>query len=380
MDFDLTAAQRMRREAIAEGVRTLSPGRLRAGPDDHFDRADWAKAAELGLTGLCLPVSHGGGGLGALDTALCLEAFGEHCPDTGLAFGVAAHLLACGVPVAAFATPETRDQLLLGMADGTLIAANAMTEAAAGSDVGRLDTTATVDGEAYVLDGVKTFASNAPLADVLVSYATTDRRAGFLGISAFAVPCELPGVAVGDPLPKMGLWGCPAGEVRFDACAVPERYRLGEEGQGSAVFQHSMRWERSCLPALYLGLLARQLQQCTEHAGVRRQFGREIGKYQAVSHRVARMRLRLEGARLLLYRACWLLDHERHDETSIALSKTAVSEAAVANSLDAVQIFGGAGYLCGGGIEAQLRDSIPATLFSGTTEIQSELIAREAGL
>lgn len=380
MDFDLTAAQRKRCEEITGGVRERLPGGRRAGRDAHFTRAEWQAAAGLGLTGLCVPAEYGGAGLGALDTALCLEAFGAACADAGLVFAVAAHLLACTVPVRDFADAAVRAELLPGLAGGRLIAANAMTEAGAGSDLSRLAVTARRDGGDYVLDGVKSFASNAPVADVLVTYAVTDPSAGFLGVSGFAFPRALPGVTVSAPFEKMGLCGCPAGTVTFERCRVPARYRLGGEGQGGMVFQHSMVWERACLFALYLGVMARQLGQCVAHARSRRQFDRPIGGFQAVSHRIAEMRRRLESARLLLYRACWLLDEGRDHLGAVAVAKVATSEAAVANSLDAIQIFGGAGYLRPAGIEEQLRDCVPATIFSGTTEIQREIIAREAGL
>lgn len=351
---------------------------------EHLTRQEWQAAADLGLAGLCLPADDGGQGLGALDTALCLEAFGRSCEDTGLVFALCAHLLACAVPVRDFADERVRGRLVSGLASGGLIAANAMTEDEAGSDVGHLATTARpVDG-GYVLHGEKSFVSNAPVADLIVTYAVTGPAAGFLGISAFAVPRELDGVRVGPAFSKMGLSSCPAARVEFEHCFVPEEYRLGPEGSGAAVFQHSMAWERSCLFAAYLGLMDRQLGQCVEHARRRRQFGHPIGGFQAVSHRIATMKQRLEGARLLLYRACWLLDQPPDrwpdDTSAAALAKVAVSEAAVANGLDAVRIFGGAGYLSPTGIEQQLRDSVPAVIFSGTTDIQRELIAREAGL
>ena len=380
MDFDVTPEQQKRIDALRTAVRFRLPGVARNSPDAHYSRDEWSAAAALGLTGLCLPATAGGGGLGALDVALCLEAFGDACTDTGLVFGVAAHLLACAVPIRDFACRSVLDELLPGLADGTLIGANAMTEPEAGSDVGALTTTATpVDG-GYVLVGVKSFASNAPVADVFVTYAVTDPTAGFLGISAFAVPRGLPGLEVGGPMPKMGLWGCPASSVEFTGCRVPARYRLGEEGQGSMIFQHSMGWERACLFGLYLGVLARQLRQCVEHARTRRQFGRAIGGFQAVSHRIADMRVRLEAARLLVHRACWLLDAGRDHRAAAAVSKVAVAEAAIANGLDAVRVFGGAGYLAEGGVEAQLRDAVPAAIFSGTAEMQKEILTREMGL
>ena len=378
MDFDLSDVQRKRYDEVLVGVRaqrSAVPGGAGRPP---FSRVEWSAAAALGLVGLCLPPEYGGGGLGALDTALCLEAFTEGGADAGLAFAVGAHLLACAVPVRDFGTGPVRGELLEGMASGDMIAANAMTEDAAGSDIATLATTVVRDGPVYVLDGVKSFVSNAPAADVFVVYATSDPDGGFLGQTAFAVPRDLPGIKVGEPFAKMGLDACPAGRVEFAGCRVPARYRLGAEGQGSAIFQHSMTWERSCLFAIYLGQMRRQLRSCLAHARQRRQFGRPIIGFQAVSHRIATMTQRLESARLLLYRACWLLDEGRPDPAATAVSKLAVSEATLANSLDAIQIFGGAGYLVDNGIEAQLRDSVPSVIFSGTNDIQREIIVSRA--
>lgn len=380
MNFDLTPLQDKRTEQILSAVRQRLPSQPRAVPGTQASRDDWRAAASIGLTGLCLPAEFGGEGLGALDTALCLAAFGRACTDTGLVFGVAAHLLACAVPVRDYAQEAARARFLPGMVSGDLIAANAITEDGAGSDTSGMTAAAVRDGDCYVLDGEKSFASNAPVADLFVTYARTDRSAGFLGTTGFVVPRELPGVEVSPPLEKMGLNGCLAGRVRFSGCRVPVTYRLGGEGQGGLIFQRSMGWERGCLFAIYLGLMERQLEMSVDHARRRRQFGRKIGDFQAISHRIAVMAQRLDSARLLLYRACWLMDEGRAHGTEISMSKVAVSEAAVANSLDAVQIFGGAGYLTATGIEQQLRDSVPSTIFSGTTEIHRELIARGVGL
>src|SRR5947209_12779861 len=162
MEFDLSASQRARCEALHEAVAGQL-GDRRPDPDPQTARAGWKTAAALGLTGLCIPAEFGGGGLGALDTALCLEVFGRACPDTGLAFAVSAHLLACAVPIRDFASPEVRARLLTGLASGDLIAANAMTEDEAGSDVGNLRMTGRpVEGGGFVLTGEKSFASNAP--------------------------------------------------------------------------------------------------------------------------------------------------------------------------------------------------------------------------
>jgi L-prolyl-[peptidyl-carrier protein] dehydrogenase len=369
MDFDLTPEQLKRADHIraAAGTPLFAPTGRMAGRDA------WRAAGQLGLTGLCLPREHGGGGLGALDTALALEAFCDGSADTGLAFGIAAHLLACARVLAEYAP----GLLTTDIGTGRTVAGNAMTEDEAGSDVGRLATTAVADGDSYVLTGVKSFVSNAPLADVFITYAVTAPEAGFLGTSAFAVARDLPGVRIGEPLVKMGLEGCGAARVEFAGCRVPRDHRLGAEGAGGQIFQRSMAWERACLPAIYLGAMGAQLRRCVVHARQRRQFGRSIADFQAVSHRLATMRQRLESSRLLLYRACWCVDQDHPDATEAgAIANVAVAEAAVANGLDAVRLFGARGYLAADGIERQLRDAVPMHIFSGTTDVQREIIAK----
>jgi clorobiocin biosynthesis protein CloN3 len=182
----------------------------------------------------------------------------------------------------------------------------------------------------YVLDGVKSFVSNAPAADVFVVYATSDPTAASWARPPFAVPRDLPGITVSEPFAKMGLDACPAGRVEFAGCRVPARYRLGRRRSGQRDLPALDDLERSCLFAIYLGQMRRQLRSCLAHAKQRRQFGRPIIGFQAVSHRIATMTQRLESARLLLYRACWLLDEGRPDPAATAVSKLAVSEATLA--------------------------------------------------
>ncbi|MDQ2957169.1 MAG: acyl-CoA dehydrogenase family protein [Actinomycetota bacterium] len=375
MSFELTAEQRSRMAELRKRVAASFPHTA-----DGRDRAHWRTAGELGLLGLCLPPEYGGGGLGALDTAVALEAFGAGCADTGFAFAVCAHLLACAVPIALFGSEQTRKEFLDDLITGSAIAANAMTEPEAGSDSSALVARAEPTESGFRLSGEKSFASNAPVSDVLVTYAITDPRAGFLGVSAFAVPTRLAGVRLSEPFTKMGLSSCAAGSVSFDSVELADSYLLGEPGQGAAIFQHSMLWERSCLFAIYLGMMTRQLEATIAQVRERKQFGQRLSEYQAVSHRVVGMVQRLDSARLMLYRACSLIDAGQPAERAVAQSKLAVSEAAVANSIDAVQLFGGRGYLHDYGVEQQLRDSVPATLFSGTSEIQRELIAQGVGL
>ncbi|MGI5459262.1 acyl-CoA dehydrogenase family protein [Streptomyces sp. CA-249302] len=368
-------------QARYEDVLTATRAAFLAPPGGGFySRKDWLLLGEIGLLGACLPEEYGGQGLGALDTARVVEAVGRGCADTGLVFGAAAHTFACAVPIAEFGTPEVRRRLLPELAAGRLIAGNAMTEPEAGSDSSRLSTTATpVDG-GYLLNGTKSFVSNGPAADVYVTYGTVNPKAGFLGLTGFVVDRAAEGVVVGQPYEKMGMHSCPAGAVTFEDCFVPEEQVLGGAGAGAAIFQHSMGWERACLFALYLGLLDRLLEQCVTHARERRQFGRRIGEFQSVSNRIADIKLRLESARLLLYRACWSMDRGEPSVLEIALSKLAVSEGVLASAADAVRVFGGRGYLREDGIEAALRDAVPSTIFSGTSDIQRQLIVKEIGL
>ena len=379
MDFGWPAAVAERYDRLLYAVRAAFGDSTRPA-DQFYTRDDWSRLGELGILGLSVPAAYGGGGLGALETSRMLEAFGRGCPDTGLVFGASAHLFACAMPIAEFASERIRKRVLPGMCDGQLIAGNAITEADAGSDVSRLTVTATAVPGGYQLNGTKSFVSNGPASDVFVTYATTDPNAGHLGITGFVVERETRGVEVGEPFEKMGLLSCPAGPVRFDDCFVPDDHVLGVPGQGGSIFQFSMGWERTCLFAGYLGLLDRLVERCVGYARTRRQFGRRIGEFQAVADRIVNMKLRLDSARLLMYRACWAMDNGGGSALDVALAKLAISEGAVASALDAVQVFGGRGYLRADGIEAVLRDTVPSTIFSGTSDIQRVLVAREMGL
>ncbi|WP_406472022.1 acyl-CoA dehydrogenase family protein [Streptomyces sp. NBC_01615] len=379
MEFGWNEGQQARYDEVLDATRDAFPAAPGAG-HGFYTRKDWLRLAEIGMLGSCLPKEYGGQGLGALDTARVVEAVGRGCADTGLVFGAAAHTFACAVPLARFGGDAVRRRLLPELAAGRLIAGNAMTEPEAGSDSSRLGMTATPTDGGFVLNGTKSFVSNGPAADVYVTYATVNPKMGFLGVTGLVVDRDTPGVVVGKPYEKMGLHSCPAGPVTFEDCFVPEEQVLGGVGAGAAIFQHSMGWERACLFALYLGLLDRLLEQCVAHARERRQFGRRIGEFQSVANRIADMKLRLESARLLLYRACWSMDQGDASVLEIALSKLAVSEGVLASAADAVRVFGGRGYLREDGIEAALRDAVPSTIFSGTSDIQRQLIVKEIGL
>ena len=374
MSYDWTPEMRDRYDELIRAARERS-----VPATTHYTREEWRWCAGLGLLGLSVPESHGGSGLDALCTASAMEAFGYGYADMGLVFAAAAHLFACAMPIAEHGTAETRQQVLPRLCDGRWIAGNAATEDEAGSDLTSLTTKAVRTADGYRISGEKSFVSNGPVADVFVVYATTDPALGFLGVSAFVVERDRPGVTVGPPMAKTALSRCPAGRLYLSDTPVPVSARLGAEGQGAAIFQSSMRWERSCLFAGYIGLMDRLVERCVAHARERRQFGVPIGSFQAVRHRIADMKLRVEAARLLLYRAC-----ARQDAPDAllgaALAKTAVSEAAVRTALDATQVFGAAAFTGGSYEEHALLSALPSTVFSGTSEMQREIIAKELGL
>jgi alkylation response protein AidB-like acyl-CoA dehydrogenase len=381
MDFQLTDEQIARNDHIRRfAAEVLSSGAKERIREARFERRKWDAAAEMGLAGLPVDPDWGGLGFGALDTMLTVESLGRDCVDMGLVFSLCAHMFACVVPVWRHASLEIREKWLRDMAKGRLIASNAITEPGSGSDVFAMRTTAERDGDHYVLNGCKCFITNAPVADLFVAYAKTDPKQAFFGISCFVIPLGAPGLTVRPEGRKSGLPTSPWGTVYFDDCTVPAANRVGAEGAGAAIFHDSMIWERGCLFAAYVGAMERVLAQCIEHARDRRQFGKPIGHNQGVSNRLIDMKLRLEAARLLLYRAGWLHDHGQPYEEANALSKLWISESAVQAGLDAVQMFGASGIIAENGLDRLLLDSLPSRVFSGSSDIQREILARHMGL
>ncbi|MGE3841304.1 MAG: acyl-CoA dehydrogenase family protein, partial [Vicinamibacterales bacterium] len=257
---------------------------------------------------------------------------------------------------------------------------NGASEPEAGSDIFSMRTRAVREGDHYVLTGTKTFVTNAQVADLVVAYATVDPKLGATGITAFIVERGTAGMTVGRPLNKMGLRTSPMAELVFDGCRVPVANRLGREGRGVQVFECSMEWERGCILATCLGVMRRQLETCIAHVRARKQFGRSIGKFQSVANRIVDMKVRLDTCRPLVYRVGSLKDQNRPARMEAAMAKLYVSECFVRSSQDAVQIFGGYGYMTEQEVERDLRDSIGSTIYSGTNDIQRNIIASSLGL
>jgi alkylation response protein AidB-like acyl-CoA dehydrogenase len=257
-----------------------------------------------------------------------------------------------------------------------------MSEPDSGSDAFALRTTAERRGDQYILNGTKTFVSNGPAADLFLIFATQDRAKGFLGLTGFLVERTTPGLKVSKEIDKMGLRTSPMAEVIMEDCAIPVENRIGREGRGGAVFNDSMEWERGCILASYLGSMERQLETCVRYAQERKQFGQAIGHFQSVANMMVDMKVRMETARLILYKAAWAKEHGTASQAGeiAAIAKLYLSDAWVKSCLDAVQVHGGYGFTTEYEVERDLRDSIGSRLYSGTSEVQRNLIARHLGL
>jgi L-prolyl-PCP dehydrogenase len=381
VEFELTEDQRAFRNSVVEfAQRELNEDVLERDRAGAFSRSAWKKCADLGLLGLPVPEEYGGVGADTTTTIAALEALGYGCVDNGLIFSLNAQMWACETPIVRFGTEEQKRRYLPGLCDGSLIAAHGMTEPGSGSDAFAMGTTARRTAGGYVLDGTKTFATNAPESDLFLLFAVTDPNLGFAGISAFLVEKGTPGLTVGKPISKMGLRTSPMSEIFLEGCTVSESTLLGKLGGGSVVFNASMTWERSCILASTVGTMERLLERSIAYAQERRQFGQPIAGFQAVAHRLVDMKLRLETARLLVYRLAWLLDNGRPATLDSALTKLYLSDCYVKTAMDALQVQGGYGYMTESELERDVRDSIGSRLYSGTSEIQYNIAAQSMGL
>ena len=348
MDFTWSDEQIELFDAVEKFARKeLNDNLIENNRDCVFNRDGWKKCAEFGIQGMCVPEDQGGLGLDPITTVGVLERLGYACRDNGLLFSLNAHMWTVVMPLISFGSEEQKEKYLPGLIDGSLIGANATSEPGAGSDAYSLRASAEKSGDRYVLSGGKTWVTNGPVADVSVVYATVDRSKGAQGVTAFFVEKGTPGLTVGDELEKMGLRTSPMSELFFDDCKIPEANRLGGEGAGTNLFTHAMIWERGCILANAVGSMQRLMEGCIEYANQRKQFGQEIGKFQAVSHKIVDMKLRLESARMLLYSSAWQRTKGKSAFLESAMTKRYLSNAWVRTCEAAIQIHGASGYMVG---------------------------------
>ncbi|MGW3960834.1 acyl-CoA dehydrogenase family protein [Amycolatopsis sp. NPDC005003] len=382
MDFALTDEQVTLRTAVLRFAREqLGEKAAEHDRDETFDRDGWQACAGFGVLGWPVPAEYGGSGFDPLTTIIACEALAYGCRDNGLVFAVDNHLWACVIYLLRHGSDEQKAAFLPRLADGSMIGAHALTEPGTGSDVLSVATRAEREGDHYVLTGTKVFISNGPCADLYVVFARTGRSpGGQRDLSAFLVPRDTPGLEVRRVISKAGLRGTPMGEIRFDGCVVPPGNLLGAEGTGYHVFTSTIEWERGFMAASQVGRAQRILDTCVAWAGERTQFGRPIGSYQAVSHRLADMQVRIELARLLLHKIGWLKQQGRLALLESAMLKLFTSESLLETALDAVRVHGARGYVGDLPVERELRDALGCVLFGGTSDIQRNVIAGLLGV
>jgi hypothetical protein len=381
MDFSWSDDQlKLKESAIKFATKELNSDLIQRDKNAAFSRELWKKCADFGIQSMPFPQEYGGINADILTTLLVMEALGYSCKDSGLIFGINAQMWSVQMPILGFGSEDQKSKYLPKLCSGEWIGAHGMTEPDSGSDAFALRTNAKLNDGYYILNGTKTFVTNAPDADVFIAFATVNKKLGFMGVTGFIIERDFPGFHVGKATDKMGLKTTQMAELVFEDCKVPIENRLGKEGSGAAVFNDSMEWERSCILASYIGGMERQLEACIKYAKERRQFNKPIGKFQSVANKIVDMKIRMETSRQILYKVAWLKKTKGQAVMDAAIAKLYLSEAWVKSCLDAIQIHGGYGFTTEYELERDLRDSIGGTLYSGTSEIQKNIIAHQLGL
>ena len=343
---------------------------------DGFDRDRWRRAAAYGVQRLTIPREHGGDAVSAVDAMLTFEGIGLGCDDNGTNFALASQVFPAQMTLARFGSVPQLERWMPGLLDGSTVASFAMSEPGAGSDTAAVTSTADLqDDGSFRLDGVKSWVTLGPVCDVVIVFASTDPAAGRWGLTAFVVDADQPGVVRSPAQEKMGLRNCPFGQIRFDRCVVGPDRVLGTAGAGGSIFNAAVEIERAFLYASQLGAAERVLERTIRRARSRTQFGRPIGAFQAVAHRIVDMKLRHEASRLLLYSAAARFDRGEAVTMAASLAKLQAAESAVATGLDAIRLHGAEGYTEECGIEVELRDAVGGLSYSGTSEIQRNIVA-----
>lgn len=353
---------------------TLCVDRAKFQPEDM--RAIWKACGAAGLHALCMPREYGGAGHDVNTIVHAFEALGEGGADNGLTLEINGSQWAVMRPILVFGSDALKAAYLPGLINGDLIGCFAASEVDAGTDVMSMQTSATADGDHFVLNGTKSWVGVAPFADFALVLAKTDPSKGPWGISAFLVHRDDPGAEFGAPVDKHGLELGFMGDVALTDCRISADRMLGSLGVGQSLFNHTLEWERSFIFASHVGAMARQLDECTGYARQRQTMGQSIIEYQSVSNRLADMRVRLETSRLMLHRAAALKDQGKSIPQHAAMTKLHISEAFAASSLDAMRIFGAKGYMAGTNQDQDLRDAHGGVIYSGTSDIQRQIIAR----
>jgi alkylation response protein AidB-like acyl-CoA dehydrogenase len=355
--------------------RAYATEHLGGQPEGDFDREGWRRLAQFGALGVTVPAAYGGQGASLAEFVALMEGLGYGTRRQGALFAVNAQVFGAIEPIRVAGTEAQKQRWLPPLVRGDWIAAHGVTEPEGGSDPSHLTTVAERADGGWSIRGVKHCITCAAAADCHVVYART--TPGRLG--CFVVEPGTPGVSV-RPLHPAGLIGCGLGQVTFDGVAVPGENLLGQPEAGATIFQGAIERERACIFGFVLGAMERELDLAVRHANERQVAGQPIARHQAVAHRIADMKVRLELSRLVLYHVTALKAEGRRAPLEAALTKLFLSESYLQNSLDLMRLFGGNGFVSEGGVEQFVRDALGGVLYSGTSDLQRNIIAAATGL
>ena len=379
MDFNLTEQQKLFQKVIREFCeKELKPIASKIDQEEYFPLDLYKKMGKMGLMGMTVPQKYGGAGIDKVSYMIALEEISRFCGSTGLT--VEAHnTLGCGY-IYEHGSEEQKKKYLPNYTNGDNFAALAITEPNAGSDVAGLQTTAILDKDEWVINGTKQFITTGDIAGVTIVMAKTDKEKGAKGISAILVEKDTKGFKVGQLEDKLGLRGSKTAELIFEDCRVPKENLLGEENKGFYGVMDTLDRGRTAVGAMAVGIARGALEDSLEYAQQRQQFGRPIGKFQAIRWMVADMATDVDAARLLVYRAAFLEDNKLPYSKEAAMAKLFASEIAMRATNKAIQIFGGYGYTREYPVERYFRDVKLCQIGEGTSEVQRIVISKRLGL
>jgi butyryl-CoA dehydrogenase len=378
MDFSLTPEQKIFRDTVYRyGRDEIAPLCEEADLKGEFSFEIWNKLGEMGILGLPLPEELGGGGADIVTCCLAGEALGHAGVDGGSLLAWGAHTYLCACNIHDFGTDEQKKKYLPKLATGEWIGCMGLTEPGSGSDAVSMLTTATKKGDKYILNGSKTFITNAPFADVFVVFANLDRSKKHEGITAFIIEKGTPGLSTGQPFHKMGCKCSATSEVFFEDCEIPLENCLGGEFQGWLIALSGVEWDRCTLLSPMLGSALCNLDLCARYANERHQFNRPIREFQAVQKRIADMKVFVEASRLSIYRVASSKDNGAMlNPLQAAVSKVYAGDEGFLMASEAVQIFGGYGFMHEYPVERNFRDSKLAAIGGGTSDIMRMIVSR----
>jgi butyryl-CoA dehydrogenase len=375
VNFQLDREHEQLRALVREFAENeVAPGAAERDEAERFDRELFDKMAEIGLTGIPWPEEYGGAGMDFLGYVIAVEELSRVCASTGVC--LSAHTSLAGWPIYKFGTEEQKQKYLRPMAEGKWLGASGLTEPGSGSDAAGMRTTAKKDGDSYILNGSKIFITNGGPAEVYVVFALTDPEKRTRGITAFIVEKGTPGFTIGKKEKKMGIRASTTVELVFDNCRIPAENRLGEEGFGFKIAMMTLDGGRNGIAAQAVGIAQGAYELARNYARERKQFGKPIADQQAIQFKLADMATKIEAARLLTYQAAWLESQGLPYGKASAMSKVFASDTAMEVTTEAVQVFGGYGFIREYPVERYMRDAKITQIYEGTNEIQRLVIAR----